>query len=305
MIRDLPKISIVTPSFNQAEFLEATIHSVLSQNYPNLEYIIVDGGSTDGSIEIIKNHANHLHFWCSEPDTGQYDAINKGFAQASGEIMAWLNSDDMYLPWTFKTVASIMADLPQVQWLTTLRPGFWDWHGFCLDFSSAPGYAKEAFLDGRYLPSGAKPSIEMVGPSSPIQQESTFWRQDLWQKVGSCLNTSMPLAGDFDLWSRFWVHADLYGTISPLGGFRSQFNQRSREFTQYVLDAEQSLADLRASLDWVPSPARRLTFKLSFHKVPKLRSLLANVCGYTGKRVIRRNLDSPNGYWDIEEYQFL
>jgi len=96
----LPKISVVTPSFNQAQFLEATIQSVLSQNYQNLEYIIIDGGSTDGSVEIIKSMKN-ICIFCSEPDGGQYDAINKGFSHSS-EIMAWLNSDDMYHPWALK-----------------------------------------------------------------------------------------------------------------------------------------------------------------------------------------------------------
>src|SRR3954464_13703841 len=97
--RALPRISIVTPSFNQARFLPETIRSVLGQNYPDLEYVVIDGGSTDGSAEVIRRHEDRLAQWVSEKDAGQYDAINKGFARTSGEIMGWLNSDDLYTPW--------------------------------------------------------------------------------------------------------------------------------------------------------------------------------------------------------------
>jgi len=85
-----PKISIITPSYNQAEFLEETILSVLNQNYPNLEYMIIDGGSNDGSVEIIRKYEKYLTYWISEPDNGQYDAINKGFSRSTGDIMAWI-----------------------------------------------------------------------------------------------------------------------------------------------------------------------------------------------------------------------
>lgn len=106
-----PKISIVTPSYNQGQFLEETIQSVIGQMYPNLEYIIIDGGSTDNSVEIIKKYEQHISYWVSEPDQGQSHAINKGFRKATGDILAWINSDDYYLPGTLKFIASQLKNV--------------------------------------------------------------------------------------------------------------------------------------------------------------------------------------------------
>ncbi|MCI0607914.1 MAG: glycosyltransferase [Anaerolineae bacterium] len=107
-------ISIITPSFNQARYLETTIQSVLSQDYPRIEYILIDGASTDGSVEIIKKYENHLAYWVSEKDAGQADAINKGLARAKGEIIAWLNSDDYYLPNTISSAVKVFEEKPDV-----------------------------------------------------------------------------------------------------------------------------------------------------------------------------------------------
>jgi glycosyltransferase involved in cell wall biosynthesis len=108
----LPRISVVTPSYNQAAFLESTITSVLSQGYPNLEYIVIDGGSTDGSADIIQRYSNQLAYWVSEPDSGQSHAINKGFDKSTGELFCWINSDDFYLPGALVAVGQAYRSAP-------------------------------------------------------------------------------------------------------------------------------------------------------------------------------------------------
>jgi len=297
----LPKISIVTPSFNQAPFLEAAIDSVLSQKYPNLEYIVVDGGSTDGSVEIIRRYEKHLHYWCSEPDRGQYDAINKGFARSTGEIMAWINSDDMYFPFAFRTVASIFSTLPEVEWLTTLTPGFWDYHGFSLGYCTFTGFSKRAFLDGHFLPPGYK------GARGTPQQESTFWRRSLWERSGGCLRTEFKLAADFDLWARFYQHAELYTTPSPLGGFRFQNSNRSRTAPDlYGAEAEKALAEMRKSCNWRNRVARKVFLRLNLYRLPVVRGVLGKLfdSNYTCRRIVRENRNTAEGYWKVEIFDF-
>lgn len=232
-----PRISIVTPSYNQAPFLEDAMRSVLDQRYPNLEYVVVDGGSTDGSAEIIRRYEGRLTGWASEPDGGQYDAINKGFARTTGEIMAWLNSDDMYTPWAFSVVAEIFSRFPDVEWLTTLFMLIWDQGGRAVACLPEDGFTRRAFLRGEHLEVPGWPHRRN------IQQESTFWRRSLWERAGGRVDAGLRLAGDFDLWARFFAHADLVGIETPLAGFRVHRDQKTAScMEQYIAEAKEVLA---------------------------------------------------------------
>ncbi len=221
-----PKISIVTPSFNQALFLEECIDSILSQNYPNIEYVIMDGGSTDGSVEIIKKYEKYLTYWQSQPDGGQYNAVNEGFKKTSGEIMAWLNSDDRYHYDAFFKVAYLFDSSPEVEWLTGHHT-FWGKGGELVHIVPVlQTYSRKEFLAGKYN----KPFI---------QQESTFWKRSLWDRAGGCLRTDMDYAGDLELWVRFFRYAQIYSAGTFIGGYRSHGNQKACLFMdRYVSEAE-------------------------------------------------------------------
>ncbi len=181
-----PRISVVTPSLDQGEFLERTIRSVLLQGYPDLEYIIVDGGSTDGSVAIIEKYAQHLAYHISEPDRGYVHAINKGLKLATGEIVCWLNSDDFYLPGTLHTVAESLAEGS--------------------GHVAVVGHVLKVYADGQ-------PPQKIIGQYSSLHrllkfwlgyqmhQPSIFWRREVFESTGY-LNEERDLIADFDYWVR-------------------------------------------------------------------------------------------------------
>lgn len=186
------KISIITPSYNQVSYLEQTIDSVLSQNYPNLEYIIIDGGSTDGSVDIIKKYEKYLTYWVSEPDQGQSEAINKGLHKATGEIWNWLNSDDYYEPEALFKVDKAFSDP--------------DTTAFC-------GISKNHKPDGTFYYSRGTDIYENLAKTigwARIDQPETFFRKQVTDQIGY-LNNSLHYAMDKEFWIRYLLHYGLKG----------------------------------------------------------------------------------------------
>jgi glycosyltransferase involved in cell wall biosynthesis len=209
---------------------------VLGQRYPSVEYVIVDGGSSDGSAEIIERHADRLAYWCSEPDAGHGDGLNKGFAHTTGDVMAWLNSDDKYVSGAFSVVGQIFAAFPEVEWLSSVYPLAWNRFGEAVFWEDAGGFSRPSFFGRATLPSARWYSRSFV------QQESTFWRRSLWERAGGRVDTSLALAADFELWARFYQHAELHGVAAFLGGFRVHSDQRtSGRRDEYVAEAESIL----------------------------------------------------------------
>ena len=221
-------ISIITPSYNQADFLEETIRSVLEQDYAEVEYLIVDGASTDGSVDIIRRYARDLSWWCAEKDTGQADAINKGFARAKGEIIAWLNSDDYYLPGTLSTIAEIFAAHPKIGIV----------YG---DVLSVDG-AGRAINVQRFAPY----RLEDLMAFKIISQPAVFMRREILEKAGY-LDENYHFMLDHHLWLRMAQHAPLFYLPKILAAARYHENAKN------IAQAKNFGVDTFRILEWVKS----------------------------------------------------
>jgi glycosyltransferase involved in cell wall biosynthesis len=185
------RVSIVTPSYNQAQFLEQTIRSVLEQDYPDLEYIIVDGKSTDGSLDLIRKYSDRLSWWVSEPDRGQTDALNKGFSHATGELLAWLNSDDTYVPGAIREAVEFFKANPSA----------------ALIYGDANYIDESGRVVGRFPAAQTDYRLLRRGYVH-IPQQASFFRADLWRQVGP-LDPSFFFAMDYDLWVRLAARSPL------------------------------------------------------------------------------------------------
>jgi glycosyltransferase involved in cell wall biosynthesis len=165
-----PRLTIITPSFNQALFIERTLRSVLDQGYENLEYLVVDGGSTDGSVDVIRRYEDRLAWWVSEPDDGQTDALNKALRRATGDVIAYINSDDVYLPGAFDAAIAALEAHPEASWVV----------GACR-FEGTAGFTAEAWRPE--LPTGPR-YWWLLGPWG-VPQPSSFWRRSVFDEFGA------------------------------------------------------------------------------------------------------------------------
>ena len=238
-MKTYPKISIITPSLNQGQFIEKTILSILSQSYPNLEYFIVDGGSTDDTLKILEKYTDRLT-WFSEPDRGQTDAINKGLRRATGDIVAYLNSDDILLPNTLLEVGAIFAARPQSIWVT----------GQCLIIDENDREVRRFITTYKNILLRLR-SFSLLLITDYISQPATFWRRNIIEEIGMP-NENLHYVMDYDFWLRLYSKYPPIFIPKYLASFR--VHKASKTTTNYknvFVDEEQVVIQNHTRSFWL------------------------------------------------------
>lgn len=254
----MPLISIVTATFNAGHYLADTLKTIRSQDYPNVEWIVIDGGSTDGTIDLLRANEDIIDYWLSEPDRGLYDALAKGFEQANGEILCWLGAGDIFLNGALSSVSDIFQSHPGINWITGINfahlPG-----GRIIRCSIPPAYCSDLIRCGTY------------GKSLPfIQQESTFFKRAMLKNANMERFREFKLAGDLYLWACFSKYDRLTVVYAGLGSFCVHDGQLSEDRDAYWREAEPFLERRTLSL-W----ARTLVRKLLRHAPLPIKIIMA------------------------------
>jgi glycosyltransferase involved in cell wall biosynthesis len=209
------RISIVTTTLNALPYLAETVRSVLQTCHRDLEYVIVDAGSSDGTREFLESLRDDRVRFEVLPGARQYEALDWALRRSNGEVMAWINADDIYMPWTIACVAQIFTQFPSVDWITGL-PAFLNGEGHCTVLATPSSYPARYIRNGWFSDFGY----------GNLVQESMFWRRDLYWRAGG-LNLGYELAADFELWTRFARHAALEAVDVPLAAWRKHTTNRS------------------------------------------------------------------------------
>lgn len=246
----MTRISIITPSLNQSRFLERTARSILDQQGSfELEWWVIDGGSTDGTLDLLRTMDDPRLSWISEPDAGQADAVNKGLARASGDVIGWLNSDDLYLPGALTAVADCFAD-PDMQWAV----------GGCRIIDEHDREVRPAV--SRYKERALRRfSRERLLRENIIPQPAVFWRSSFGSRVGP-MDPSLHYTMDYDLWLRMSQLAPPVLIDAPLAAFRLHRQSKSGVFSRLQFDEQYGVACRYTSSSWV-----RLRHRLSVEKI--------------------------------------
>lgn len=270
------KFSIVTPSFNQAEYIEETIQSIHAQGYPDLEHLVIDGGSTDGTLEILKRSEHGLH-WISEPDEGQANAINKGFKRATGDIIAWLNSDDIYLPGTLRRVADFFARRPEVDVV------YGDY--YLIDHQGA------VLLRKKEIPFDY--NILLYGLDY-ISQPATFFRRHVLDRVGY-LDETLHYGLDWEYWLRI-AQAGLVFAHMPdyLAGARWHGQAKTLDAPPEMYAEHRAIRDRYWNKPKFHSPRRQRWYATWLNKRYRFKRQLL-------KLIRRRTIDFPPGHWVLDK----
>jgi glycosyltransferase involved in cell wall biosynthesis len=234
-LEKFPKISVVTPSYNQGKFIERTILSVIEQNYPNVEYIIIDGGSKDETIDVIKKYESYISYWVSEPDKGQSDALNKGLSRATGDIIAWINSDDYYALNTFHAVASILSN-----------PDAYIVNGNCMmEYSDS----SLNYIDK----SGKITFLRMLQYWKPHfcpPQPAIFFKRSVLEDIGY-INEKLHYSMDLDLWLRM--------------SLKYEFIFKDQLFAHYLIHDDSKSGSANGFQKFIPEWKSTIEFYLNHH----------------------------------------
>lgn len=263
------RMTMVTVNYNYGAYLEQCLQSVITQpDFGRVDYVVMDAGSTDNSVDIIKGLSQHFTYWQSEPDKGNYDGVARGFEKSDAPYMGWLNSDDMLVPWALRTVMDIFDQLPEVRWITSRFPLIARADGTVINSEIMPGVDEWGFFNAEHVKSLELPS------SGWITQDATFWRRDLWDEVGGDFDYSLELACDFELWARFIQKTPLYSVPVPLGIYRTQGENKAMVHRDQYRD--ECVKVLSRHTPLIPEDIDRLTHRVIGKKlrISKLHSLL-------------------------------
>ncbi len=241
-----PRISIITPSYNQGLFLEETILSVLSQNYDNLEYIIIDGGSTDNSIEIIKKYESRLTYWVSEKDEGQTHAINKGFKMATGDLVAWMNSDDIYYPGSFNAIAHSYSRTK----------------GKCdVYFGDKQNIDREGKLIKNYFyPPFCSWGIKYT-TNMNISNQSAFWKRNIFDRIGY-LDETIQFAMDYEFFLRMCLKNTCFKKVNSTIGALRMYEENKSSLEEWIKIKFENLSEIKRQNQITDSTLKRSLFYL-------------------------------------------